>query len=179
MVFLYNFAFQHMKYITHYPSPLGDILLESDGISLIGLRFDGQRYIADVQAQEEKPDLPLFEETRHWLDLYFDGKVPDFTPPLRLCSSDFRQRVWQRLLTIPYGNKVSYGDIARHIGCKSAQAVGGAVGHNPIPIIIPCHRVIGADGSMTGYGGGIDRKIFLLELESKGHHGVDEQGNVL
>ena len=161
-----------MIYTTHYPSPLGDITLESDGISLVGLWFDGRRHAADMQdkGHEERPDLPVFIETRQWLDIYFNGDIPHFTPLLRMEGSTFRQRVWQQLLKIPYGSKVSYGDIARSIGCQSAQAVGGAVGHNPISLIVPCHRVVGADGSMTGYGGGIDRKIRLLELECKGLH---------
>ena len=167
-------------YIALYPSPLGDITLESDGISLVGLWFDGRRPPADKQdkALEERPDLPVFSEARQWLDIYFDGGIPHFIPPLRMEGSAFRQHVWQQLLKIPYGSKVSYGDIARSIGCRSAQAVGGAVGHNPISIIVPCHRVVGADGSMTGYGGGIDRKIRLLELERIGlHHPIQHPSN--
>ena len=159
-----------MDFTAPYSSPLGDITLASDGISLVGIWFNGQRYDAEMlgQVHEVHPHLPVFDETRRWLDLYFNGQVPDFTPPLQMRGSVFRQRVWHQLLEIPYGSTVAYGDIARRLGCRSAQAVGGAVGHNPISLIIPCHRVIGADGSMTGYGGGIDRKIRLLELERKG-----------
>lgn len=161
-----------LRSTTLYPSPLGDITLESDGISLIGLWFDGRGLSADMpdKAYEARSDLPVFNEARQWLDIYFKGGIPHFTPPLRMEGSTFRQRVWQELLKIPYGCQVSYGDIARCLGYRSAQAVGGAVGHNPISLIVPCHRVVGADGSMTGYGGGIDRKIQLLELERKGLH---------
>jgi methylated-DNA-[protein]-cysteine S-methyltransferase len=112
--------------------------------------------------------LLVFDETRRWLDLYFTGEKPDFTPQLAPKGTPFQQRVWEILLTIPYGKTVSYGDVARQISpTMSAQAIGGAVGRNPIGIIIPCHRVIGADGSLTGYGGGLERKRWLLELENK------------
>ena len=112
--------------------------------------------------------LPIFDETRRWLDLYFAGKKPDFTPLLSPQGTPFQQRVWDILLTIPYGKTMSYGEVTRRISpTMSAQAIGGAVGRNPIGIIIPCHRVLGADGSLTGYGGGMVRNRWLLELEGK------------
>lgn len=161
-----------MDYIHHYDSPLGGITMASDGDALIGLWFDGQKYFADVLDDEyEERKLPVFDETKRWLDAYFDGKEPDHTPPIRMKASEFRMAVWEILLTIPYGATMTYGEIAKKIAEKrgistmSAQAVGGAVGHNAISIIIPCHRVIGSDGSLIGYAGGIDRKRALLRLE--------------
>ena len=156
-----------MDYTAHYSSPIGDITMASDGKAIAGLWFDGQKYFADTLAmeQEERPDLPLFAETRRWLDIFFSGKAPDFTPPLAMRGSDFRKRVWQTLLEIPFGQKMTYGDIALRLGCRSAQAIGGAVGHNSISLIIPCHRVVGTGGSLTGYAGGIDKKAWLLEME--------------
>lgn len=161
-----------MEFIHHYDSPLGGITMASDGDALIGLWFDGQKYFADVLDNEyEDRMLPVFEETDRWLDIYFSGKEPDHTPPIRMKTSGFRKAVWEMLLTIPYGKTMTYGDIAKTIAEKrgistmSAQAVGGAVGHNAISLIIPCHRVIGADGSLTGYAGGIERKRTLLKLE--------------
>lgn len=164
-----------MDYLSHYDSPLGGMTMASDGIHLVGLWFDGQKYYASTLNKEQKEhhDLPIFEQTRRWLDLYFAGEVPDFTPTLFLRGSEFRCRVWEILLTIPYGLTLTYGDIAlmiaREKGLKtmSAQAVGGAVGHNPISLIIPCHRVVGADGSLTGYAGGMERKRWLLEMEQR------------
>ncbi len=162
-----------MEYICHYNSPLGGITLANDGASLIGLWFDGQKHFANGlhQQYEECDEMPVFEETKRWLDVYFSGKEPDFTPAIVLKTSGFRRRVWEILRTIPYGQTITYGDIARVIarekGLKtmSAQAVGGAVGHNPISLIIPCHRVVGANGSLTGYAGGMDRKEWLLRME--------------
>ena len=155
-------------YIAHYSSPLGSMTLASDGTALTGLWFNGQKYFADTlkEVQTLNPNLPVFDLTRQWLDIYFSGKEPTFTPPLLLQGSPFRKQVWQLLLEIPYGRTMTYGELARKLQCKSAQAVGGAVGHNPISLIIPCHRVIGADGSLTGYAGGIERKASLLKLES-------------
>lgn len=155
-------------YIAHYSSPLGSMTLASDGTALTGLWFNGQKYFADTlkEVQTLNPNLPVFDLTRQWLDIYFSGKEPTFTPPLLLQGSPFRKQVWQLLLEIPYGRTMTYGELARKLQCKSAQAVGGAVGHNPISIIIPCHRVIGADGSLTGYAGGVERKASLLKLES-------------
>ena len=161
-------------YTSHYHSPLGNITLASDGNSLTGLWFDGQKYFADIIAGEKTLHdgmLPVFADTRRWLDIYFSGKQPDFTPPLKMASTPFRKAVWEILLTIPYGKTMTYGEIAaitarqRNISKMSAQAVGGAVGHNHISIIVPCHRVIGAHGSLTGYAGGIRKKIQLLEHE--------------
>lgn len=155
-------------YIAHYSSPLGGMTLASDGTALTGLWFNGQKYFADTlkEVQTLNPNLPIFDLTRQWLDIYFSGKEPTFTPPLLLQGSPFRKQVWQLLLEIPYGRTMTYGEIARKLQCKSAQAVGGAMEHNPISIIIPCHRVIGADGSLTGYAGGVERKASLLKLES-------------
>ena len=160
-------------YTTHYQSPLGGITLASDGTALVGLWFHGQKYYADTLSNEheERDDLPVFDETKRWLDTYFSGKIPDFIPPLKMRTSEFRRRVWDVLLTIPYSHTMTYGDIARIIAKErgmpsmSAQAVGGAVGHNAISLIIPCHRVIGADGSLTGYAGGIEKKLWLLKME--------------
>ena len=161
-----------MEYTHHYSSPLGGITEASDGDSLIGLWFDGQKYFADaLGAEHEEKHLAVFEETDRWLDIYFSGKEPDFTPPLHMKTTDFRKAVWEIMLTIPYGSTMTYGEIAdriakqRGVARMSAQAVGGAVGHNSISLIIPCHRVIGTSGSLTGYAGGIDRKMQLLELE--------------
>lgn len=155
-----------MDYTCHYDSPLGGITLSSDGEALTGLWFDGQKYFADtLDTEHAEKRLPVFDEAVRWLDLYFGGEVPDFTPELSPRGSAFRRRVWDALLAIPYGHTTTYGEIAKKLGCKSAQAVGGAVGHNPISLIIPCHRVLGADGSLTGYAGGVDKKRSLLALE--------------
>lgn len=162
-----------MDYTAHYESPLGGITMASDGRSLVGLWFDGQKYFADTLSpeHEECSDLVIFDETRRWLDIYFTGRQPDFIPPLLMRGSAFRQRVWEVLLTIPFGQTMTYGEIAhliaeeRGLESMSAQAVGGAVGRNSISLIIPCHRVVGADGSLTGYAGGIDKKIWLLKME--------------
>lgn len=158
---------------THvYNSPLGKITLASDGKNLVGLCFDEVQFFAEGLSDEveENANLPIFDETSRWLDIYFSGKVPDFTPPLLVRGSDFRKRVCKILTEIPYGKILTYGEIARRIAKElgrkmSAQAVGGAVGHNPVSILIPCHRVVGANGNLTGYGGGMWRKIKLLELE--------------
>ena len=156
---------------SHYASPLGGMTLVSDGTALVGLYFDGQKYAAEgLDATHTQKTLPVFEEARRWLDVYFSGRKPDFTPPTAPAGTAFQQSVWEILRTIPYGQTVTYGAIARRIeqntGCRmSAQAVGGAVGRNPISILIPCHRVIGADGSLTGYAGGLDKKAYLLRIE--------------
>ena len=155
-----------MDYTCHYDSPLGGITLASDGEALTGLWFDGQKYFADtLDTEHAEKRLPVFDEAVRWLDLYFGGEVPDFTPRLNPRGSAFRRRVWDALLAIPYGHTTTYGEIAKKLGCKSAQAVGGAVGRNPVSLLIPCHRVLGADGSLTGYAGGVDKKRSLLELE--------------
>ena len=160
-----------MLYTSHYASPLGGMTLVSDGTALVGLYFDGQKYAAEgLDATRTQKNLLIFEEARRWLDVYFSGRKPDFTPPTAPAGTAFQQSVWEILRTIPYGQTVTYGAIARRIeqntGCRmSAQAVGGAVGRNPISILIPCHRVIGADGSLTGYAGGLDKKERLLQWE--------------
>lgn len=156
----------------HYDSPLGGILLAADKIGLRGAWFDGQKYFACALPEKRiERETHALTEARRWLDVYFTGKEPDFLPPLHPVGSAFRQAVWAILLQIPYGQTTTYGEIARQLAGKSglsrmsAQAVGGAVGHNEISIIIPCHRVVGTNGSLTGYAGGIDRKVQLLELE--------------
>lgn len=161
-----------MIYIQQYNSYVGGITLASDGDALTGLWFDGQKYFAgNIDDEMAEKDLPVFAQARQRLDIYFSGHDPGFTPALTLDSTPFRRVVWEILLTIPFGKTMTYGEIAERIAEQkgvrrmSAQAVGSAVGHNPISLIIPCHRVIGADGSMTGYAGGIDRKIKLLEME--------------
>ena len=163
-----------MDYTHHYISPLGGITMASDGEYLTGLWFDGQKYFADtLKTQCEEKDLDVFRRTNRWLDIYFSGKEPDFTPPLRMRGTEFRQEVWQILLTIPFGKTMTYGEIAKILADRrgtdsiSAQAVGGAVGHNPISLIIPCHRVIGTNGALTGYAGGLKKKAWLLDMESQ------------
>lgn len=143
--------------------------MTSDGTSLTALWFDGTRSEACFAGGTfETAKLPIFDETRRWLDLYFAGEKPGFIPSIAPKGTPFQMKVWKILLTFPYGKTISYGDVARCISpTMSSQAVGGAVGRNPIGIIIPCHRVIGADGSLTGYGGGVERKRWLLEMESK------------
>lgn len=202
-----------MDYTSRYLSPLGQITMASNGEALIGLWFEGQKYFASTLGSQHREcdDLPVFAETKRWLDCYFSGQVPDFTPKLMLRATPFRQAVWEILLTIPYGKTMTYGEIAKQYvetchgaslqgvmlqgaslqsaplqgatshdallhgaslkgmsqstKSMSAQAVGGAVGHNPISLIIPCHRVIGANDSLTGYAGGLERKKYLLEME--------------
>ena len=161
-----------MNYINYYASPLDSITLASNGESLTGLWFDGQKYFPHKLISESiESELPIFTQTCNWLDIYFSGNIPDFTPSIYLNTTPFRKAVYDILLTISYGQTMTYGEIANIIAEQkgiermSAQAVGGAVGHNPISIIIPCHRVVGAGGSLTGYAGGLDRKIELLKLE--------------
>lgn len=159
-------------YTSVYSSELGDILLAADEIGLTGLWFFGQSYFADTLPTEQiAQETPILTQAREWLDEYFSGKEPDFTPTLHPIGSPFRQAVWKLLLQIPYGQTTTYGEIARQMEKllnrphMSAQAVGGAVGHNGISIIIPCHRVVGTKGNLTGYAGGLDKKMALLELE--------------
>ncbi len=155
-----------MLFLTHYASPLGPILLAADETGLTGLWFEGQKYFPSFLGVDyQEKETPVLTETVRWLDVYFSGKDPGFLPPLHPQGSPFRQTVWDILLTIPRGQTMTYGEIARRLGVHSAQAVGGAVGHNPISILIPCHRVVGSDGSLTGYAGGFDRKTRLLQLE--------------
>lgn len=160
------------QYISHYSSPLGEILLSADEASLTGLWFVGQKHFASfLKGDEQIADLPVFAETKYWLDIYFTGRKPDFMPNLHMIGTDFQQAVWRILLTIPYGMTMTYGQIAeklavgRDVPKMSARAVGGAVGRNHISLIIPCHRVVGASGSLTGYAGGVERKVKLLQLE--------------
>ena len=161
-----------MQYISHYHSPLGNILLAADQIGLTGLWFAGQKYFAlYLDKEHEEKEVPVLQQTKKWLDIYFSGKEPDFKLPLHFTGTDFQNEVWEILSAIPYGQTTTYGEIAKQIAAKrglarmSAQAVGGAVGHNEISIIVPCHRVVGSNGSLTGYAGGIDKKIKLLTLE--------------
>ena len=161
-----------MQYISHYPSPIGNILLAADEMGLTGLWFEGQKYFAlDLDKEHEEKEIPLFEKVKQWLDIYFSGREPDFTIPIHLTGTEFQNEVWKILCTIPYGHTMTYGEIAKQIAARkglahmSAQAIGGAVGHNRISIIVPCHRVVGADGSLTGYAGGIEKKVKLLKLE--------------
>ena len=164
-----------MSYLYSYTSPLGNILLSSDGESLTGLWFEDQKDCPPLPgAGSAKGNPPVFERAARWLDRYFSGREPDFTPPLRMTGTEFQREVWGLLLQIPYGVVTTYGELAHEIAARrgisrmAAQAVGGAVGHNPISIIVPCHRVVGANGSLIGYGGGLDRKAKLLKLEKTG-----------
>ena len=161
-----------MQYISHYTSPLGEILLAADETGLTGLWFEGQKYFAlYLDEEHEEKELPVFEQAKRWLTIYFSGKEPDFQVPLHFTGTEFQNEVWEILYAIPYGQTMTYGQIAAQIAEKrglqrmSAQAVGGAVGRNEISIIVPCHRVVGTNGSLTGYAGGVDKKIALLQLE--------------
>jgi len=161
-----------MTYTQWYASPLGRILLAADSTALTGLWFDGEKYFARyLEKRHEEKETALLQKTKRWLDIYFNGMEPDFSVPVYFNGTDFQNEVWKILCTIPYGQTLTYGEIAKRIAAKrgiprmSAQAVGGAVGHNEISIIVPCHRVIGANGSLTGYAGGLDKKIKLLTLE--------------
>ncbi|MCD8018677.1 MAG: methylated-DNA--[protein]-cysteine S-methyltransferase [Clostridiales bacterium] len=152
---------------------MGEILLVSDGTALTGLYFDGGRHKEMIESMKTGscPALPVFASTCQWLDIYFRGEVPDFAPELSLEGTAFQKRVWEILKEIPYGQTITYGEIAARIAAEqgiarmSARAVGGAVGSNPVSIIVPCHRVVGANGNLTGYGGGMDKKVALLTLE--------------
>ena len=177
-----------MMYTTHYASPLGGILLSADDEGLTGLWFDGEKYFAHgLDPQHEERETPILTETKRWLEIYFSGREPDFLPPMRYDSTPFRKCICDIMLTIPYGQIMTYGEIAaqaaRRQGMErmSAQAVGGAVGHNPISLMIPCHRVVGAGGNLTGYGGGIDRKAKLLALEGVDmrHFFIPKKGTAL
>jgi methylated-DNA-[protein]-cysteine S-methyltransferase len=181
---------EQVQYVKKYRSPIGMFTLASDGDHLTGLWLKGQKYFGATLSNDEidkkgetgeiggvgevddsANKLPLFYLVEQWLDAYFQGKQPELSLPLAPKGSPFRQNVWDILCQIPYGEVITYGDIAKKMAQKlgkdtmSAQAIGGAVGHNPISIIIPCHRVVGANGSLTGYAGGIENKIKLLELE--------------
>ena len=177
-----------MVYTTQYASPLGAITLACDDAAIIGLWFNGQRYFGNILPKQlVEKEQPLLQDTKRWLDIYFSGRAPDFLPPLRYDSTPFRKAVCEIMLTIPYGKTMTYGEIAAAIAKQqglskmSAQAAGGAVGHNPISLIMPCHRVVGTNGSLTGYGGGIARKVKLLELERADMSGffVPKKGTAL
>lgn len=161
-----------MEYTSKINSPMGAILLAADEKGLIGAWFEHQKYEKSVLSRDvQEKETAEIRDAKRWLDVYFQGREPDFTPELHLIGSDFRQLVWGELLKVPYGETVTYGELAAVVAGKtgrssmSAQAIGGAVSHNPVSIIVPCHRVIGQDGSLTGYAGGIDRKRALLKLE--------------
>ena len=161
-----------MTYLQTYSSPLGELLLAADETGLTGAWFEGQKYFARTLTGERiERETSVLAEAKRWLDRYFSGEAPDRLPPLHPQGSDFQKAVWELLVRIPYGRTVTYGELAAALaaqqgrGRMSAQAVGGAVGHNKISIIIPCHRVVGTGGSLTGYAGGIDRKVKLLALE--------------
>ena len=164
-----------MNYIWKYKTPnnYDDILMSSDGEYLTGLWFMGSKDESKHVFKHKEKCLPIFEKTIEWLDSYFNGKIPNFIPKYKISGfTSFRKEVSDIMKTIPYGKTITYNDIAkaiakkRHIKKMSAQAVGGAVGWNPICIIIPCHRVIGANGNLTGYGGGMKNKIALLKHEN-------------
>ena len=161
-----------MEYWYHYNSPLGGITFACDGEALTGLWFDDQKRIPTAARRPaEAVRQPVAAETERWLALYFSGRDPGFIPKLKTQGTAFRKIVWEILLTIPYGKTVTYAEVAEraakqmHLPRMSAQAVGGAVGHNAIALIIPCHRVIGANGALTGYAAGPGRKKMLLEME--------------
>ena len=161
-----------MAVTKRYESPLGEILLAADGDGLTGLWFRGQHYFAaGLDDDREAGRLPVLEEACRWLDCYFDGRRPEALPPIHLIGTAFQKTVWELLLEIPYGTTTTYGALAAKLALQmgrphvSAQAVGGAVGRNRISILVPCHRVVGAGGSLVGYAGGVQRKLKLLELE--------------
>ena len=162
-----------MQYISRFHSPCGDILLAADQTGLTGLWFEWQKYFAaGLEAEHEEKETSVLKQAKDWLDTYFSGKNPDFSVPLHFTGTDFQNKVWELLCSIPYGETKTYGELAEQFAKKhghktSPRAVGSAVGHNRISIIVPCHRILGADGSLTGYAGGIDRKKMLLELESE------------
>ena len=162
-------------YIQYYPdTPVGDLALTADEVGLTGLWLGRKDFAAE---EFEEKDLRVFRQAREWLDAYFAGREPETEVPLHMTGSDFRKRVWEKIREIPYGRTVTYGEIAKSLEAEnggkrvSAQAVGGAVGRNPVPVIVPCHRVMGAGGNLTGYGGGIGRKIALLKLEGAWQEG--------
>jgi methylated-DNA-[protein]-cysteine S-methyltransferase len=161
-----------MTYTCTVETPLGMMRAAAEGDFLTGLWFEGQKYYPETAGLwQPNPEYPVFEKLRRWLDEYFAGKRPAPAVPLAPQGTGFRQAVWNRIRKIPYGQTSSYGEIARNIAAEkslaamSCQAVGGAVGHNPVSLLIPCHRVVGSDGQLTGYAGGMEKKKFLLELE--------------
>lgn len=164
-----------MQNTSHYHSPMGELFLAADDVGLTGLWFHGSKYYAEhLDSEHEEKHTPILEQAKDWLATYFSGRDPRFLPPIHLIGTPFQHSVWDILLKIPYGKTITYGQIAKEIAEQrgllkmSAQAVGGAVGHNPISIIVPCHRVVGAKGNLTGYAGGLDKKMQLLALEKIG-----------
>jgi len=169
-------------FVTRIASPVGLLTLASDGEALIGLWMEGQRYFGkSLPTAYSERKLPIMELAQRWLELYFRGREPDYFPPVQLGGTPFQHAVWEALRTIPYGETMTYGELARQLSAQveysrvSARAVGGAVARNPISILIPCHRVVGANGTLTGYAGGLDRKQKLLALE---RNGLSQQRNV-
>jgi methylated-DNA-[protein]-cysteine S-methyltransferase len=161
-----------VEYTHNITSPIGTLTVSSDGTNITGLWIEGQKYFArTLENNALEKNLPIFESVREWLNIYFSGKRPDFMPPLMPKGRLFQKSIWNALCDIPYGQTTTYGGIAteyqRTNGGKhtSARAVGGAVGHNPISILIPCHRVVGKNNDLTGYAGGLHRKQVLLKLE--------------
>lgn len=161
-----------MQFTSKYNSPLGEIIIAADQNGLTGLWFAGQKYFArSLDKENEERETPILRDAKNWLDIYFSGREPDLNLPLHFGGTAFQNEVWEILCTIPYGKTTTYGEIAKIMAEKrglksmSSQAVGGAVGKNPISIIVPCHRVVGSNGSLTGYAGGISKKIELLKLE--------------
>ena len=171
---------ESMHYLSHYESRLGAMTMAGDGEHLTGLWFDGQKYDRSTIDDDAvlQPRLPVFTQTAQWLDAYFEGADPGFTPPIRVEGSNFKKMVSSTMLSIPFGATSTYAriaaEVARRMGRKqmSAQAVGGAVGRNPITLIVPCHRVLASDGSLRGYAGGVDRKERLLEMEGVNMSGL-------
>ena len=169
-----------MHYVSHYESPLGTMTVASDGDRLTGLWFDGQKYDRSTISDDAvlQPLLPVFTQAAQWLDAYFEGSDPGFTPPISVEGSDFKTMVTTIMLSIPFGATSTYAriatEVARRTGRRhmSAQAVGGAVGHNPIALIVPCHRVLASDGGLRGYAGGVDRKEWLLKMEGVNMSGL-------
>ena len=160
-----------MQFYSRYESPFGEITIAADEEGIIGLWFKGQKYFG-LSSDAVERETDAIKETKKWLDTYFAGKKPDFMPKLHMVGTEFQLAVWKASQAIPYGNTTTYGELAKQIktrkGTASPRAVGGAVGHNSILLLIPCHRVIGKNGEMTGYAAGVERKIKLLELEKHG-----------
>ena len=153
-------------YIQYYESPLGKMLLAADDVGLMGVWFENQKYYANGLKEPVEKETEVLKETKSWLNLYFNGQQPNTLPTLHMIGTEFQKKVWNILLQIPYGQTITYKDIAtRFSKTMSAQAIGGAVGHNKISILVPCHRVVGTNGSLTGYAGGIEQKEKLLKLE--------------
>ena len=161
--------------VRRYASPLGELVASSDGDSLLGLWFDAQKEDHEQEKAGSGHETDIFVQLERWLDIYFSGLDPKFTPKLNMRGSAFQETVWRILLTIPYGVTITYGEIAgkiaeeKSVSRMSAQAVGRAVGHNQFALVIPCHRVIGSDGSLTGYAWGLHRKSMLLDMERAGN----------